>query len=54
MRSYNVKENHIDSAVREILWYRQTHTHRHTETDPVTFIKRIVDVFVLVLYEKDN
>ena len=33
MRSYIVKENHIGSAVSEILRYRQTNT------DPVTFIQ---------------
>ena len=36
IRSYNVKEKHIGSAVRVILRYRQTDTY------PVTFILRII------------
>ena len=58
MRSYVVKENHINSAVSKILLYRQTdrQTDRH---DPVTnykcteevirFIKiyKIINVFLL-------
>ena len=27
MKSYIVKENHIGSAVRKILWYKQTYRH---------------------------
>ena len=37
MRSYIVKENLIDSAVRKILSYRQTDKHK-TDKHPVTFI----------------
>ena len=38
MRSYPVKENHIGSAVSEILRYRQTDI-LHTDKDPVTWYK---------------
>ena len=41
MRSYIVKENHIVLAISEILGAdRQADTHKHTHTDPFTFIKK--------------
>ena len=43
MRSYTVKQNPISTEFREILWYRQTHTH----------ILLIKDISYL-LYYKDN
>ena len=45
IRSYTVKENHVTTAVNEILWYRQTHTHR----DPVTFISNNYHLYLITL-----
>ena len=36
MRSYTVKENHIGSEDREILWYTQK--GRNTDFDPFTLL----------------
>ena len=41
MRSYTVKENHIVTAVSEILW------DTHTDIDPVTFIYGLILLIML-------
>ena len=42
MRSYPVKENPIDSAVSDILWYRQTHILTYYKDFTTLFICKIV------------
>ena len=45
MRSYTVQENHIGSAVSEILWF----THADRDKDPNTFI-RIILLFRITIH----
>ena len=49
MRSYTVKENHIGSAVSEILWF----THADRDKDPNTFI-RIILLFRLTIHASER
>ena len=48
MRSYNVMENHIISAVSEILRYRQT------QTNPVTLLYKFTYLSTYILPETEQ